>query len=70
MLVAKITFVVVDIILKEDVITSLVAKIIFWLADISFRVTKITFVEAEIFFKEAVITTSVAKIIYVVGEIT
>ena len=54
--VAKITFVVIE--------------IIFLLADTSVLVTKITFVEAEILFKEAVITTSVVKIIYLVGEIT
>ena len=48
---AKITFVVVDIIFKEDVITSSVAKITYIVVEISKLVT----------FKVAVVTSSVAK---------
>ena len=55
-LVAKITFVRVEIPFKVSVITS--------------PVDKITFVVAEIIFKVAVISSSVAKITFVVAEIT
>ena len=48
---AKITFVVVDIIFKEDVITSSVAKITYIVVEISNLVT----------FKVAVVMSSVAK---------
>ena len=51
---AKITFVVVD--LKEDVITSSVAKT--------------TYIVVEIILKEAVVTSSVAKTTFVVNETT
>ena len=55
-LVAKITFVSADVILKVAVITSSLAKI--------------TFVVAQIPVKVALITSSVVKIIFVVAEIT
>ena len=53
-LVANITFVVVEIIFKEEVITSSVANI--------------THIEVEITFKVAVGTSSVVRITFVVNE--
>ena len=53
LLVAKITFVVAEIIFKVHVITSLLAKIYFVVAEITFRM--------------AVITSSVVKIKYPAG---
>ena len=52
----KITFVVAEIIIKEDVIICYVAKI--------------TFIVAEIICKVAVVTSSVALVTFVVDEIT
>ena len=56
LLIAKITFVVADIIIKEHVITSSVANI--------------TYVVAEITLKVVVVTSSVATITIVVDETT
>ena len=80
LLVTKITFVVAQIIIREDLITSYVATLTFVVdeitfkvasvADISLFVASITFVVADIIIKKHVITFSVAKITYVVAEIT
>ena len=77
MLVSKITFGMVEIIFKEDVITSSVAKITYTVVKITFKlavvtssVAIITFVVNGTTFKVAVITFSVVDIICsVVGEI-
>ena len=75
---AKITFIVAEILCKGAVVTSYVVYIIFAVGEITFKVTsmayislfvtKITFVVAEIIIKEHVITFSVDKIIFVVDE--
>ena len=62
--VAKITFVVAEIIIREHVITSSVAKISSFMA-------KVTFVVAQIIFKVASVVDNsllVAKIIFLVSE--
>ena len=56
MFVAKITFVVAEIMFKGDVITS--------------SVVKITYIVAEITLKVAVVTSLVAKITFVINVIT
>ena len=75
--VAKITFVMAEMIIREHVITSSVAKFTYVMAKITLKVVvvtssvaKITFVVDETTFKEAVTTFSVAKIIFEVAEIT
>ena len=75
-LVANITFVVVEIIFKEDVITASVAEITYIVAEITFKVTvvnssaaKITFVVDETTVKVAAITPSSINIIFPVAKI-